>query len=129
MKNPYLAELESAPYNRRDVLVRKYAWAIPNDDIIQKMVKFSRRYVEIGAGTGYWARQLADAGATVYAYDDNSWKMSEGRLWHPVLRGDEKSAAKHPDAALLLVWPPYKSPMGAEAVTAYLRAGGRPSQS
>lgn len=125
VKNPYLAEFKASGGRRRDVLTRRYAWAIPDADVIRKMAEFSPSYVEIGAGTGYWARMLADAGVTVYAYDNNSWKMSEGDLWHPVARGDEKSAAKHPEAALLLVWPPYESSMGANAVAAYLDAGGK----
>lgn len=125
MQNPYLDEIKASrgTANRLE-LARKYAWAIPNTDVIKAMVKFSPSYVEIGAGTGYWARLLAEAGATVRAYDNNSWGMSKGVLWYPVERGSSKSAAKHPESALLLIWPPYKKRMGVDAVAAYLRAGG-----
>ena len=120
-KNPYLDEFRQIQrghredrYMRRQELALKYAWAVPNEDVLRLMKDFAKGYVEIGAGTGYWASLLLSMNIKVDAYDDNSWKMSDpGKLWSPVHAGGPEMAAKHPKSALLLVWPPYKSSMGA----------------
>lgn len=132
-KNPYLDEFRQIQRGRREdrfmlrnELALKYAWAVPNEDVLRLMKDFAKGYVEIGAGTGYWASLLLSMNIKVDAYDDNSWKMSDpGKLWSPVHAGGPEMAAKHPKSALLLVWPPYKSSMGADAIAAYLKAGGQ----
>lgn len=51
------------------VSTQRYAFAIPDDRAVSAIVRHAPKIVEVGAGTGYWARQLADAGADVVAYD------------------------------------------------------------
>lgn len=41
-------------WRARDVLVRDYAWAIPNHEAIEACAALSP-IVEVGAGSGYWA--------------------------------------------------------------------------
>lgn len=52
----------------RNLLVTKYAWAVPNPSVLQQIVKYSP-LVEIGAGTGYWAKLITDYGGKIVAYD------------------------------------------------------------
>jgi hypothetical protein len=46
----------------RHALVDRYGWAIPTDEAIAALVELSP-LVEIGAGRGYWAHLLRQAGA------------------------------------------------------------------
>jgi hypothetical protein len=92
--------------------------------------------VEIGAGRGYWAAQLARLGLAVSAFDseppsgrDNvSFLSSAGQLdtWHPV--GDLAAlSAGRPgaDDVLFLCWPPgWDNPMASTALAEFDRAGG-----
>jgi hypothetical protein len=79
--------------------------------------------VEIGAGSGYWAWQLGQAGVDVTAYDpvppgpDNDFNSH--KLYHPVTTGDHQAAALHPDRALMLCWPSYGASFAKQALHAY----------
>lgn len=55
----------------RDMMVRKYSWAIPSPETLDLIVRHvgSREIVEIGAGTGYWAKMLSQLGVKVHAFD------------------------------------------------------------
>ena len=55
----------------RDMLVRKYSWAIPSPEALDLIVRHvgNREIVEIGAGTGYWAKMLSQLGVKVHAFD------------------------------------------------------------
>ena len=52
----------------RHVFVRHYAWAIPTPPAIDALVNLSP-ITEIGAGGGYWAYRVREAGGTIHAYD------------------------------------------------------------
>ena len=88
-----------------------------------------RGVVEVGAGTGYWARQLADRGVAVVAFDvapppDPSNHFFAGaEPWHPVVEGDQNVGAAHADRTLLLVWPTRES-WPTQALRVYAAAGG-----
>jgi hypothetical protein len=89
-------------------LERRYAWAVPNSEALEAVLELGP-IVEIGAGGGYWARLLRDRGGEVIAYEpaplDEVWTdMAEP--WTPLLRGGVDDAAKHPDRALFVGWPP-----------------------
>ena len=107
----------------RTALCMTYAWAIPTPGDIAWIVDQldGRAVVEIGAGTGYWAWQLSQAEVDVLAFDTepggNDW-CGEVQ-YHPVHHGGPDQAAEHPARALLLCWPPYGSPMAAEALSIY----------
>src|SRR5882724_7117397 len=49
-----------------------FAWAVPTEDAIQTVSKYSTRVVEIGAGSGYWAWTMRQAGIAVVAFDAGS---------------------------------------------------------
>lgn len=55
----------------RNTLVRLYSWAIPSPQAVEWMAGLlgAMPVVEVGAGTGYWAWQLAQHGVSVTAFD------------------------------------------------------------
>lgn len=109
----------------RTALVTTYAWSIPSPGDIAWIADLlgGRGVVEIGAGSGYWAWQLDQAGVDVVAYEPNHPTDNNfvGVLepYVPLLRDDASAAAKHPDRALFLSWPNYAEPWGAHALTSY----------
>lgn len=128
------------------LLQAAFAYAIPSPEIVSWVVGMSqsRRIVEIGAGRGYWAHQLARQGVDIAAYDSqppgshgrNTWfppAPGQPHLWHPVgdlrdlvaARRGARQAGDEPGHVLLLCWPPaWGHPMAHRAVTAYEQAGG-----
>lgn len=119
----------------REELVHEYAWAITDPASVAFVVAHAPGgIVEIGAGAGYWAWQLAQRGIGTAPYDiappdidTNHWCQTRGDdgeyrkrpVYYPVLRGGPAAAARHPDQALFLCWPPYSSPMAGEALHHY----------
>lgn len=106
-----------------------YAWAIPNQAALDTIARHSPRgVVEIGAGGGYWAKLLREAGLDVIAYDIDpdghlGWHHAPHGGWSHVNHGTNDAAARHPDRTLLLCWP--DSPIWAtNAVDKYHAAGG-----
>jgi hypothetical protein len=84
--------------------------------------------VEIGAGTGYWARCLRERGVDVVAYDEmgEEWRTwfrptllegveeltvrpdperAEPLLWTEVVKAGPEVLRRHADRTLLLCWP------------------------
>lgn len=124
-----------APGDPHDKVARSFAWAVPSRAALTAIVDVAPAgVVEVGAGGGYWAYELQRAGADVIAYDPAPPGMDpmegyhpwhDGRAWTAVHRGDHTAAAQHPTRALLLVWPSYDAPWGAEAVQGYADAGGQ----
>lgn len=116
-----------------------YAYAVPNEAAVRRIANLGP-VVEVGAGLGYWARLLADAGCDVVATDVcgadplESWDQvtagdlgfdpcffhPDAALYYPVQRMDAEAAARtYSDRALLLVWPPYETPMASDALRAF----------
>ena len=104
----------------RHKLVRRYAYALPNDEAITACVVRSP-LVEVGAGLGYWASLIAQAVGDIVAYDNWSWAEQGNGAAHFSVEtmGAAEAAAKHPERTLLLIWPPYDDPMAADALRAY----------
>lgn len=109
----------------RDKAIGRWAYAVPNAPAVAAIAKLSP-IVEIGAGTGYWARLLVRAGASVIAYDNRSniryTELRRFGRFYPVLDGDATAVAFHPDCTLFLCWPPYDEPLAFDAVS---RWGGK----
>lgn len=132
-------------YDARRRATQRWAWAVPTAEVIHRIAALGP-VVEVGAGTGYWARLLADAGADVVAYDAQPPKLLEGvidvpprstttdvefnwwhhhaRCWFDVHVGLAEVAGEHPDRTLLICWPPFDTPLARDALTAYVEAGG-----
>lgn len=122
------------------ILQEAFAYAIPSPETVAWVRDFcgGRTIVELGAGRGYWAAQLADGGLTVDAYDseppdstDNpsfSAKAGPADVWHNV--GDLDAYAARASAGsgevLLLCWPPgWGNTMASEALTVFEQSGGQ----
>jgi hypothetical protein len=107
-------------------LIKRYAFAIPSDRAIAELARLSP-LVEIGAGRGYWAYLLRQAGADVLAFDTYPpqyrdcgwWQPEDGEPWTEILRGGPERTARYPERTLFLCWPPYSSDMAARALRAY----------
>jgi len=107
------------------------AFALPSESVLRAIAEASPHgVVEIGAGTGYWARLLHDRGVDVVAFDvapppsvDNPW-FAGMTPWYPVRLGDESAVDRHARRTLLLVWPTRNEDWGAAAVERFAEAGG-----
>jgi hypothetical protein len=101
---------------RREELVEKYAWGIPNEAAIKRIAEYEP-ILEVGAGSGYWAHLLRQLDVDVLATDLEAPVEPQ---WSPVWRADAQSVVPdYPDRTLLLVWPSYGETWAAEALGAY----------
>jgi len=134
-KYPYY--VDGKPTNIRYHLTSKFAWAIPDDETLKALANLKRDIVEIGAGTGYWARLLSNRNVNIVVYDicpvdacvdsKGLYRGSKYRneffdtdhSFFNVQHGDFNSVCLHPDRALLLCWPPYKSSLALDTSYAY----------
>jgi hypothetical protein len=126
IKNPYLKEFKKhqklfkknnefdigyfmSSFKLREALTRKYAWAIPSNDVIREIIKHGP-VVEMGAGRGYWAYLMKQSGAKVLAFD----KMTNKDQWFPVKKGRTNQLSKIPKTykTLLLCWPHFAESIG-----------------
>lgn len=109
-------------YGARGDLVKKYAWAIPSDEAIQALVRLSP-VVEVGAGTGYWAKLVTEAGGNVRAFDSSPSRLKKNSYctgsWFHVERAQANVASRFPHRTLFLCWPPYDTGMANEALRSY----------
>jgi hypothetical protein len=129
IQNPYFEEIkhgvwtrngkECLDYEKRAVIVEKYAWAIPNDKAITALAKLSP-IVEIGAGKGYWARLIVQAGGDIVCYDNHSRGYKSD--WFNVQTGSPRAVLKHTDRNLFLCWPEYGTRQASHAARLFLRS-------
>lgn len=140
LENPYLDEFESMMpewrvpphfrkltmerYMARQRMVARYAWAIPTTDAIELLLRFTP-LIEMGAGTGYWAWLVRQAGGDILAFDRypppdrrNRWHAGEPR-WTEVLPGGPRRLTRHPGRTLMLCWPPQDDPMAEQCLQVY----------
>jgi len=106
-------------------LCARYSWAIPTSGDIKWLEDrlMGQDIVEVGAGSGYWAWQLTQAGMQVDAYDPRPPGEGNGfnthKLYHPVKDGDQQVAAGYPDRALMISWPVYEADYATKALQIY----------
>lgn len=123
-------------FKMREILTRKYAWAIPNQAALDVLRKYAP-IIEIGAGTGYWAFLLRQMQVDIVAYDiripdgsilpddasrehieafpGNAYHLGH-TPWTDVLPGGPEMAGQHPNRTLFLCWPPYQDPMASDCL-------------
>lgn len=99
----------------RRQLVWAFSWAVPSREAIAALVECSP-LVEIGAGTGYWAWLLRQAGADVLAYDRNPEAPPH---WTRVERGGPEQAGAYPERTLFLCWPPMGEALAEDCLAAF----------
>lgn len=98
----------------REELVHKYSWAVPNEEALAKIASFSP-IIEIGAGTGYWAKRIVDHGGKIVAFD----RHPEAHKHYNVAKGDWRAVSIYPDHTLFLCWPPYNESLAYDCLHAY----------
>lgn len=126
------AAIRSGDPRLQEDAVQRFGFAVPTVAALDAISACSPGgVVEIGAGTGYWAAQLAHRGVDVLAVDlhpppdlDNPW-FAGSPTWFPVESGDERVAGEQPSRCLLLVWPTKNEMWPADALALHHRAGGR----
>ena len=96
----------------KSAIAGHFAWAVPTPEATAAIARHARRVIEIGCGSGYWAWQMRQVGIDVLAFDAAPPRFT----WTEVRRGTELEAAAHADRTLFLCWPPWASPMAANAV-------------
>lgn len=116
-------------FENRHSLCQKYSWAIPNTDAIKAIVAYSP-IVEIGAGTGYWAKLITEAGGDIVATDKfepahNAYTDKKHR-YAPVEKLSAVAAVrKYHNRALLIIWPSYRESWSSDALAKYQELGGK----
>lgn len=110
---------------KRHAFRKEYSFAIPSKKAIEAIGKLSP-LIEIGAGTGYWAKLLQDVGADIKAFDihppdtGGHHEHFAPRTYARVLAGGPTQILEHPNRTLFLCWPPLSNPMAAACLDLYL---------
>jgi len=94
-------------------IARHFSWAVPTDEAIAAIGRYATTVVEIGAGSGYWAWLMRQAGIAVAAFDTDPPAFT----WTGVAKGDERALLVYPKSTLFLCWPPWGTAMAANALT------------
>lgn len=75
---PHIGQLNGdlqAMFKARGESVKKYSWAIPSEEVIRALASMGP-ILEVGAGTGYWANLLTQAGAKVTCFDSHPPRLN-----------------------------------------------------
>jgi hypothetical protein len=113
-------------FEKRMSLSARYSWAIPKSGALRLIARYAP-IVEMGAGTGYWAKLLRDMKVDVVAYDINPPSKDPqsntyhggNETWTQVLRGEPRDLRHHADRTLFLCWPPYDTRMAYDCLCHY----------
>lgn len=64
-------------FMKREIFVKEYSWGIPSKEAIDSIKEFigSDSILEIGSGSGLWARLLLDSGVKIYPTDSMNEKF------------------------------------------------------
>lgn len=119
----------------RNDFVTEYSFTIPYYEILNKIAAYSP-IVEIGAGSGYWARCITELGGDVIAYDSAPpgehapWEWYKGNSWfddswYNIIQGDESVISAHHDRTLFMAWPMPMSSMAYNTLVNYKNGGGK----
>ena len=114
--NLYRSRLVAAKHDMQAEVWYRLSCAIPTQRAIDLIASF-KDIIEVGAGSGYWARLIADAGAQVLALDksprdDSHFDVQKGGV-------ARCQSEKHKEKTLLLCWPPPANPMAFNALKFY----------
>ena len=105
----------------RELYLQHYGFAILDEATVQVLAPYAP-IVEVGAGSGYWAYELRQAGVEVVATDPGTGRYHGLKHWVPWLPIERltgvQAVQQYPDHTLLIVWPDY----GQRWVSATLRA-------
>ncbi|MFI8370085.1 hypothetical protein [Streptomyces sp. NPDC085466] len=110
---------------RRELLSRTFSWTIAAPSTLRWIVRCASGagLLEVGAGTGYWAARLRQAGADIVATDAHGVEHNgfAGGFQHAqtVVCSAVDAVRRYPGRTLMILWPPKDDPMAAQALRAY----------
>lgn len=135
--------MDESSFRRRDEAIARFAFAILDSSTVAALLKHGP-FLEVGAGTGYWAYELRKEGADIIATDPEPYSCNSHRplgpssmgdiVWSPIERIDAETAIERyvnagPDMGaglrtLLMVWPSLGSDWTANALEQFAARGG-----
>jgi len=115
-------------FKRRHELTSRYAWVITAPETVAFVVEhLGSAAIDPLGGSGYWAYLLGQAGVNTFASDvapagsgiTNEWHRDPP--WTDMVQMDGVYAVQRAarERSLLLSWPPYGDPIGAQVLSAY----------
>jgi hypothetical protein len=111
----------SRSYEVRHEFIALYGFSILDRDTVELLATYSP-LLEVGAGTGYWASELRQAGADVVATDldpSPANKYQFTKFWEVERLDGVAAVEKYPDRTLLTVWPDYEGEWIEDVLKAY----------
>lgn len=95
-------------FTARDVLVKAYSWAIPNEEVLREINKFAPKIMEIGSGIGYWSYLLKNRGSDIICCENHDYKNEGYYMWNNQVElcDNLKFMKKHKDEnrAIMICW-------------------------
>ena len=112
--------------HKRTQWIERYGFAIPSRDIVQRLA--TMKLLEVGAGTGYWAALIKQAGGDIIATDasepgaENLYQQTVA-AWTNVEQYDAQAAiTQNPERDVLMIWPCLRSDWSGHTIKA-MRVG------
>jgi hypothetical protein len=109
-------------WRARAEAVRDFGFCCPTDEIIRAIKPYGP-FVEVGAGTGYWAHCLGRAGVDVVATDPHvvpAGRYGFRRSWVTIEQvGAVQAVRRYRQRNMLIVWPCYQEAWAAKALAAF----------
>lgn len=108
----------------RNNFVRQFSWAIPTPNVVRKIcdATVGKKIIEVGAGTGLWAKLLKLSGSEIIATDSfESHGYREDNTYLPVHNLEAVAAIEQNRDCdvLMLIWPAYDTDMAERALKAF----------
>ena len=105
---------------RRDHYIREFGFSIRTTAILWLIAREAPLH-EVGAGSGYWSRELLDTGVDVIAPDPSTWPVfMTSKRWCRIERMTGQQAVReYPDRNLSIVWPPVDEDWPGETLEAF----------
>ncbi len=119
---------DTTDWDRRRFFTSEYSWAIPTPKTIGQIKSFLNQepndpadyLLDVGAGSGLWARLLHEAGCRVVATDAGKQKWPKSFAIVQKLSALQAVRVYSNAPALMLCWPPYADPMAHTAITRFM---------
>lgn len=95
----------------RRVFVEQLSFAIPCREVLDAIAARSRSIVEVGAGTGFWAKTIkGNTDVDIIATNrggSHGYKHENGRLFPVEPLSADDAVCQYPDRDVLMIWPSY----------------------